>query len=93
MREIIHLQVGQCGNQIGSHVSLPFRLLCRLAALQLPVVQFWEVISDEHGIDGSGHHQQQNGIDSDKQLDRINVYYSEASGTALRCCLFSSAMS
>lgn len=31
MREIIHVQAGQCGNQIGS--------------------KFWEVISDEHGID------------------------------------------
>lgn len=31
MREIVHVQAGQCGNQIGS--------------------KFWEVISDEHGID------------------------------------------
>ncbi|KAL7060554.1 hypothetical protein AAHC03_09933 [Spirometra sp. Aus1] len=34
MRELLHLQVGQCGNQIGS--------------------KFWEIISDEHGIDASG---------------------------------------
>ncbi len=34
MREIVHLQAGQCGNQIGS--------------------KFWEVISDEHGIDPTG---------------------------------------
>ena len=31
MREIVCLQAGQCGNQIGS--------------------KFWEVISDEHGVD------------------------------------------
>jgi len=34
MREIVHVQAGQCGNQIGS--------------------KFWEVISDEHGIDPTG---------------------------------------
>ncbi|KAH8059091.1 hypothetical protein JL722_5645 [Aureococcus anophagefferens] len=31
MREIVHIQGGQCGNQIGA--------------------KFWEVISDEHGVD------------------------------------------
>ena len=34
MREIVHLQAGQCGNQIGA--------------------KFWEIISDEHGIDATG---------------------------------------
>ncbi|KAG7270052.1 hypothetical protein CRUP_007152 [Coryphaenoides rupestris] len=56
MREIVHLQAGQCGNQIGA--------------------KFWEVISDEHGIDPTGSYQG----DSDLQLERINVYYNEASG-------------
>uniref|UniRef100_A0A915NN71 Tubulin beta chain n=1 Tax=Meloidogyne floridensis TaxID=298350 RepID=A0A915NN71_9BILA len=56
MREIVHIQAGQCGNQIGA--------------------KFWEVISDEHGIDPTGMY---NG-DSDLQLERINVYYNEASG-------------
>ncbi|CAB4413036.1 unnamed protein product [Rhizophagus irregularis] len=56
MREIVHLQTGQCGNQIGAN--------------------FWEVISDEHGIDCTGSY---NG-DSDLQLERISVYYNEASG-------------
>ncbi|XP_018421203.1 PREDICTED: tubulin beta-4A chain isoform X4 [Nanorana parkeri] len=56
MREIVHLQAGQCGNQIGA--------------------KFWEVISDEHGIDPTGAY---NG-DSPLQLERINVYYNEASG-------------
>lgn len=54
MREIIHLQTGQCGNQIGT--------------------KFWEVISGEHGIDASGKYEG----DNDLQLERINVYYTEA---------------
>uniref|UniRef100_T1KFQ9 Tubulin beta chain n=1 Tax=Tetranychus urticae TaxID=32264 RepID=T1KFQ9_TETUR len=54
MREIVHVQAGQCGNQIGA--------------------KFWEVISDEHGIDPSGSYHG----DSECQLERISVYYSEA---------------
>uniref|UniRef100_A0A3B4BCY7 Tubulin/FtsZ GTPase domain-containing protein n=1 Tax=Periophthalmus magnuspinnatus TaxID=409849 RepID=A0A3B4BCY7_9GOBI len=57
MREIVHIQAGQCGNQIGA--------------------KFWEVISDEHGIDPTGSYQG----DSELQLERINVYYNEASGS------------
>uniref|UniRef100_A0A914UT90 Uncharacterized protein n=1 Tax=Plectus sambesii TaxID=2011161 RepID=A0A914UT90_9BILA len=38
--------------------------------------KFWEVISDEHGIDPTGAY----AGDSDLQLERINVYYNEASG-------------
>ncbi|XP_028316748.1 tubulin beta-4B chain-like isoform X1 [Gouania willdenowi] len=38
--------------------------------------KFWEVISDEHGIDPTGTYHG----DSDLQLDRISVYYNEASG-------------
>ncbi|CAD8106629.1 unnamed protein product [Paramecium sonneborni] len=56
MREIVHIQGGQCGNQIGA--------------------KFWEVISNEHGIDSTGIYHG----DSDLQLDRINVYYNEATG-------------
>lgn len=56
MREIVHIQAGQCGNQIGA--------------------KFWEIISDEHGIDATGAYHG----DSDLQLERINVYYNEASG-------------
>lgn len=41
--------------------------------------QFWEVISDEHGIDPTGSYQG----DSELQLERINVYYNEASGKQL----------
>ncbi|XP_065483964.1 tubulin beta chain isoform X2 [Caloenas nicobarica] len=68
MREIVHIQAGQCGNQIGA--------------------KFWEVISDEHGIDPTGSYHG----DSDLQLERINVYYNEAAGECvcfLRSCLYS----
>jgi len=56
MREIVHVQAGQCGNQIGS--------------------KFWEVISDEHGIDASGVYVGT----SDLQTERANVYFNEAQG-------------
>ncbi len=39
-------------------------------------MQFWEVISDEHGIDPTGTYHG----DSDLQLERINVYFNEATG-------------
>ena len=48
-REIVHIQCGQCGNQIGA--------------------KFWEIISDEHGVDPTGEY---NG-DSELQLERIEV--------------------
>ena len=56
MREIVHVQAGQCGNQIGA--------------------KFWEVISDEHGIDSTGKFYG----DSDLQLERADVYFNEANG-------------
>lgn len=56
MREILHVQAGQCGNQIGA--------------------KFWEVVCDEHGIDPKGTYVG----DSPLQLERVNVYYNEASG-------------
>ena len=43
---------------------------------RFPFAQFWEVISDEHGIDPTGAYHG----DSDLQLERINVYYNEAAG-------------
>merc|ERR1712072_510558 len=55
-RELVHVQGGQCGNQIGA--------------------KFWEIISDEHGVDPTGTYHG----DSDLQLERINVYYNEATG-------------
>ncbi|XP_042263498.1 tubulin beta-6 chain isoform X1 [Thunnus maccoyii] len=56
MREIVHLQIGQCGNQIGS--------------------KFWEVISEEHGLNATGLYEG----DCNLQLERVNVYFNEAHG-------------
>ncbi|KAK2983508.1 hypothetical protein RJ640_023042 [Escallonia rubra] len=55
MREILHIQGGQCGNQIGA--------------------KFWEVVCAEHGIDSAGRYAGDNPL----QLERVNVYYNEAS--------------
>ena len=38
--------------------------------------QFWETISEEHGIDGTGKYTG----DNDVQLERIDVYYNQAQG-------------
>jgi len=43
-------------------------------------LQFWEVISDEHGIDPTGSYHG----DNDLQLERVNVYFNEATGTCIR---------
>ncbi|KAK2094744.1 hypothetical protein P7K49_028482 [Saguinus oedipus] len=42
---------------------------------RLDLPKFWEVISDEHGIDPAGGYVG----DSALQLERINVYYNESS--------------
>ena len=123
MREIVHIQAGQCGNQIGGKVracsagaagcahspcaplfapsrrSAPPPRMNETGAGAAPFVparegggatlpspptcppaarlcQFWEVISDEHGIDPTGAYKG----DSDLQLERINVYFNEATG-------------
>ena len=39
-------------------------------------LQFWEIISEEHGIDATGIYKGE----SDLQLERVSVYYNEASG-------------
>lgn len=54
MREIVHVQIGQCGNQIGT--------------------RFWEVISQEHGINPQGNVASQD----QNKLDRLIVYYNVA---------------
>ncbi|CAL1528215.1 unnamed protein product, partial [Lymnaea stagnalis] len=56
MREIVHLQLGACGNHLGA--------------------KFWEVACSEHGVDPTGTYRGQ----SDLQLERINVYFNEATG-------------
>lgn len=41
--------------------------------------QFWEVISEEHGINATGIYEG----DSNIQLERVNVYFNEAHGALL----------
>lgn len=41
--------------------------------------QFWEIISEEHGITADGIY----AGESDLQLERVSVYYNEASGNYL----------
>ncbi|ERE77935.1 tubulin beta-2A chain-like protein [Cricetulus griseus] len=53
-----------------------YRLSFLIALLSPLLAYFWEVISDEHGIDPTGSYHG----DSDLQLERINVYYNEAAG-------------
>ena len=43
--------------------------------------KFWEVVCDEHGVDPTGTYHG----DSDLQLERVNVYFNEASGGELWC--------
>ncbi|THD23956.1 Tubulin beta chain [Fasciola hepatica] len=47
--------------------------------------KFWELIADEHGVDPNGRYVG----DSDLQLERINVYFNEATGGRFvpRCVL------
>ena len=54
---------------------------CSLKLLFL-VCQLGEVIYDEHGIDPTCSYHG----DSDMQLERINVYYSEALGRGSTAC-------
>ena len=71
---------------LASNSTEVVRCYCSLATLShLPrffLLQFWEVISDEHGIDPTGTYHG----DSDLQLERINVYYNEATGTKVCHC-------
>ena len=56
---------------------LPMNLqTCLMSFFNCFISQFWEVISDEHVIDPTGTYHG----DSDLQLERINVYYNEATG-------------
>jgi tubulin beta len=68
MSSIVHLQVGQCGNQIGT--------------------KFWEIVSDEHGVDPSGFCRIPDPGNSDGRLEKIDVYYSYAGGARYHNLLF-----
>lgn len=89
MREIVHLQTGQvCCQYHSSHAcdshstNSAVTKLVRLALhtrnfaysiYSISGAKFWEVVSDEHGIDKDGQYKGNN----DLQLERISVYYNE----------------
>ncbi|GBP46309.1 Tubulin beta-1 chain [Eumeta japonica] len=66
-----------------NHPHHLYRTLISRVVLGRPVLQvyhfcfyhqFWEIISDEHGIDATGSYRG----DNELQLDKIQVYYNEA---------------
>ncbi|KAI1733237.1 tubulin/FtsZ family, GTPase domain-containing protein [Ditylenchus destructor] len=59
-----------------SRIIIPYVTPCVECTLDLYPPQFWEVISDEHGIQPDGSYKGE----SDLQIERINVYYNEAIG-------------
>lgn len=58
MREIITIQVGQCGNHIGT--------------------KFWNVISEEHGLNKQGYYINEEIKNSTSDLGKIDVCFSES---------------
>lgn len=55
--------------------SIPTRVSSRIELkTRVLGVKFWEVVSDEHGLDNDGNYKGNN----DLQLERISVYYNEA---------------
>jgi hypothetical protein len=62
----------QCGNQIGWY-RLSFLLIFANYIIFSVGAKFWEVVSDEHGIERDGLYKGNN----DLQLERISVYYNE----------------
>jgi tubulin beta len=65
MREIVHLQVGQCKRDtvVFSRVSVQKKGGNQIGA------KFWETISAEHGISNDGHYTGS----SDVQIERAEV--------------------
>lgn len=71
MREIVNIQAGQCGNQIGYKVRAKNK---HTSFSSIRPFQFWETISQEHGINTEGKY-----VGNDPlQLERLDVYYNEA---------------
>ncbi|PSC72040.1 tubulin beta chain [Micractinium conductrix] len=88
MREIVHVQAGQCGNQIGakfweaswglggSDRPPTVAPTGRSGPAVPPTPPERHVVCDEHGVDPTGTY----AGESDLQLERINVYFNEATG-------------
>ena len=76
MREIVHVQAGQCGNQIGAKFWEVIRYVGSHVYTVCIIFVSTALSSDEHGIDPTGSYTGE----SDLQLERVNVYYNEAGG-------------
>lgn len=70
MREIVSIQIGNCGNQVGQKVSSQI-IVHFDVRIVLFSCQFWEIISDEHNINRCGHFYGNNYL----PCQRLNVYY------------------
>lgn len=51
MREIVHLQAGQCGNQIGSKVTIRFS---RFSALKYYKSAFYDIMMESERLNDDG---------------------------------------
>ncbi|OLP80309.1 Tubulin beta chain [Symbiodinium microadriaticum] len=80
-----YAKVAEAGAKVYLFDSLASELLTQLGGMMVIQMgkcgnqigaKFWEVIADEHGIDPTGTYHG----DSDLQLERINVYFNEATG-------------
>lgn len=72
MREIIHVQAGQCGNQVGAKF---WEVVSEEHGMVISSNYFF-VFTFVSGIDSTGSY---TGTD-ELQLERINVYYNEVHG-------------
>lgn len=71
MREIVSIQVGNCGNKVGEKVS--WSSVPKFSFDISRFRQFWETISDEHNINRCGHFYGNNIL----PFQRLNVYYEK----------------
>ena len=60
------------------YLHVPVFVLCPCVKVFFShLLQFWEIISDEHGIQPNGEYTGTDKELMDLQLERINVYYNE----------------
>lgn len=75
MREIVSIQIGQCGNKVGEKVS---HQTTEEISIQYFFLKFWETISEEHRINACGNFYG----DTILPYQRLNVYFE----CAKDCC-------
>ena len=70
-REIITLQVGQCGNQVRNRMVMFSRSM--ISCGNQIGSEFWKMLSEEHGIDNDGTVKDMDALD--KGGDRKDVFF------------------